>query len=52
MTSLLTHTEVRGVSGGWAEWAHPVFGKKEGAARQWLRAALLLAQPVLDSHFS
>ena len=39
----------RGVSGGWAI-AHLVFGKIEGAAGQWRRAALLLAHPVLGSH--
>ena len=37
---------------GWAGWAiaHPVLGKIEGATRQWWRAALLLAHPVLGSH--
>ena len=32
------------------EWAGPVFGRIEGAAGQWRRAALLLAHPVLGRH--
>ena len=41
----------RGVNGGWARWAiaHQVFGRIEGAAGEWRRAALLLAHPVLGS---
>ena len=41
----------RGVNGGWAGWAiaHPVFGRKEGAAGQRQRAGLLLAHQVLGS---
>ena len=41
----------RGVTGEWAEWAiaDPVFGRIEGAAGQWRRAALLLAHPALGS---
>ena len=43
----------RGVGGRLAMWAiaNPVFGRIEGAARQWWRAALVLAHPVLGSQF-
>ena len=42
---------VSGVTGVWAGWAiaYPVFGRIEGASRQWQCAALLLAHPVLGS---
>ena len=43
---------VRGVNGGWAEWAiaQPGFGRIEGAAGQRRCAALLLAHPALGSY--
>ena len=44
----------RGITGGWTGWAiaHPVMGRIKGAAMQWLRVALPLAQSTLGSQLS